>query len=192
MLVVDEELSLTSSPHSVTDIFKREAIDEARRAARVGVAQGAAQRTRAMRALWDQVEQECIHGDGFVDMSNAIRSTAKIEQLPSRYFKSLEAMRYGSVTVLGRVARQADTLARTASPNRCTTSSSAAALRAPSSASWSSSTTPFPTSLSAKPSRWGARRRWPSTCKTCSSRALSAANRFYRGTLPLAHGAILS
>lgn len=47
-----------------------------------------------MRAMWSQVETGCIHGDGFVEISNALRDTAVIEQLPSRYYKSIEAMRF--------------------------------------------------------------------------------------------------
>ncbi|KAK4056755.1 hypothetical protein OIO90_002307 [Microbotryomycetes sp. JL221] len=86
--------SFVPKQSDVNDILKREAIDEARRNARVGVAQGAAQRARATRSMWASVEYECIHGDGIVEISNAIKTTKKIEQLPVKYYKTVETMRY--------------------------------------------------------------------------------------------------
>lgn len=87
--------SLIINSSSVTDIYKREAIDAARQAARVTVAQNAGQRARTTRALWAQVEAECINGDGVQDISQALKNVATIEKLPSRYYKCLESMRYG-------------------------------------------------------------------------------------------------
>ncbi|KAK4054402.1 hypothetical protein OIV83_000896 [Microbotryomycetes sp. JL201] len=78
----------------VADILKREAIDEARRNARVGVAQGAAQRARTTRSMWAAIEYECIHGDGIVEISNAIKTTKTIQQLPVKYVKTIESLRY--------------------------------------------------------------------------------------------------
>ncbi|KAM0791448.1 hypothetical protein ACM66B_005903 [Microbotryomycetes sp. NB124-2] len=86
--------SIVPKDSDVADILKREAIDEARRNARVGVAQGAAQRARATRSMWAAVEYECIHGDGIVEISNAIKTTKVIEQLPAKYLKTVESMRY--------------------------------------------------------------------------------------------------
>ncbi|KAK4698373.1 hypothetical protein P7C70_g7905, partial [Phenoliferia sp. Uapishka_3] len=77
----------------VKDLRQREAVDEARRAARVAVAQGSTERVKALKDSWASVEDECIHGNGFENISEALREVSKVEELPPRYVKSLEWMR---------------------------------------------------------------------------------------------------
>lgn len=95
MLSLFQRLVLISLFPSLVDIAKRDAIDAARQSARVAVAQNAGQRAKATRALWAQVEAECIEGDGVQDISVALKNVPTIEKLPARYFKCLEALRYG-------------------------------------------------------------------------------------------------
>ncbi|KDE07818.1 hypothetical protein MVLG_01913 [Microbotryum lychnidis-dioicae p1A1 Lamole] len=86
--------AIVPKDRDVVDITQREMIDEARRSARVGVAGGAAERARVARAHWDAVERECINGDGFVAISDALRNVSDIEKLPARYFKTIESLRF--------------------------------------------------------------------------------------------------
>ncbi|SCV71000.1 BQ2448_3762 [Microbotryum intermedium] len=86
--------AIVPKDRDVVDITQREMIDEARRSARVGVAGGAAERARVVRAHWDAVERECINGDGFVAISDALRNVSEIEKLPARYFKTIESLRF--------------------------------------------------------------------------------------------------
>ncbi|KAM0748676.1 hypothetical protein T439DRAFT_69984 [Meredithblackwellia eburnea MCA 4105] len=85
--------SIVPRDADVKDLRQREAVDEARRAARVSVAQGSSDRARILREAWAKVEEECIHGNGFSSISEALRIVSKIEKLPSRYVKSIEWMR---------------------------------------------------------------------------------------------------
>ncbi|SCZ97985.1 BZ3500_MvSof-1268-A1-R1_Chr3-3g06501 [Microbotryum saponariae] len=55
---------------------------------------GAAERARVARAHWDAVARECINGDGFVAISDALRNVSDIEKLPARYFKTIESLRF--------------------------------------------------------------------------------------------------
>ncbi|GAA98308.1 uncharacterized protein L969DRAFT_46989 [Mixia osmundae IAM 14324] len=79
----------------VKDIRRREVIDEARKAGRVQVAQGAAERTRAMQTFWHEASDEVINGDGLLAISEALRQSPTIEGLPTKYQKSIEWMRMG-------------------------------------------------------------------------------------------------
>lgn len=68
-------------------------VDQARRNARVGVAQRAAERVKTLHDAWTSVGEECIHGNGFSEISDALRNAATIEELPPRYVKSIEWLR---------------------------------------------------------------------------------------------------
>jgi hypothetical protein len=77
----------------VKEVRQRELIDEARRAARVQVAQNSAERVRVLREQWNDVEHECIYGDGFIRLSDTLRSCPNISQLPPSYSKCIEWLR---------------------------------------------------------------------------------------------------
>ncbi|KAL8293572.1 hypothetical protein RQP46_000273 [Phenoliferia psychrophenolica] len=92
--------SIVPRQADIKDLRQREAVDDARRAARVAVAQGSAQRAKTMRDAWASVEEECIHGNGFANISEALRTSATIEKLPSRYVKTIDWMRMGFAETL--------------------------------------------------------------------------------------------
>lgn len=46
-----------------------------------------------MKDAWSSVEEECIHGNGFANISEALRTSPTIEKLPARYVKTIDWMR---------------------------------------------------------------------------------------------------
>jgi len=91
---------VTPKDADVVDIMKREKIDDARRAARVAVAQGAAERARVTLQSLSAVERSCIHNEGFVEMSDALRDAPSIDQLPEAYSKAIELLTFSAAEAL--------------------------------------------------------------------------------------------
>ena len=89
--------SFVPKESDMRDMRRREAVDNSRRDARVAVAQGSAERAKVMHSFWTGVQRECIHGDGFLAISEALRAHAKISSLPLRFMRSIEWIRYWCV-----------------------------------------------------------------------------------------------
>ncbi|GAA5854395.1 hypothetical protein JCM8547_001807 [Rhodosporidiobolus lusitaniae] len=85
--------SIVPRDSDVLDIAKRELIDDARRSARMDVAQDAIDRVRATRKLWSTVEKEVIHGEGLSEISDALKSSPSVDKLPLKYQRSVETLR---------------------------------------------------------------------------------------------------
>lgn len=88
---------IRSLARSVIDIAKREAIDDARRNARSNDAYASVESVRVTRELFSVVEDEVIHGEGLGAMSEALRTTRSMDQLPLKYQKVLESLRFECV-----------------------------------------------------------------------------------------------
>ncbi|BGP48472.1 hypothetical protein JCM10450v2_004348 [Rhodotorula kratochvilovae] len=85
--------SIVPRDGDVIDIAKREAIDDARRNARSTDAQQSIEKVRAARKQWSAVEKEVIHGEGLSEISEALKTTRALDQLPVKYQKVLESLR---------------------------------------------------------------------------------------------------
>ncbi|GAA5919480.1 hypothetical protein JCM6882_001062, partial [Rhodosporidiobolus microsporus] len=92
--------SVVPKDSDVLDIAKRELIDDARHTARVNMAQNAPDRVKATRRQWQTVEREVIHGEGLSEISEALRKVPTVEQLPMKYQKVLESMRFNLAETL--------------------------------------------------------------------------------------------
>ncbi|GAA6051050.1 hypothetical protein JCM3770_005473 [Rhodotorula araucariae] len=85
--------SIVPRDSDVIDIAKREAIDDARRTARSTDAQQSIEKVRAARKYWSAVEKEVIHGEGLSEISEALKATRALDQLPAKYQRVLETLR---------------------------------------------------------------------------------------------------
>lgn len=82
------------------DIAKREAIDDARRNARSNDAYQSVDKVRATRDSFSAVEEEIIHGEGLGEISEALKTKRSIDELPAKYQKVLEGLRFECVRPL--------------------------------------------------------------------------------------------
>ncbi|KAH9811370.1 hypothetical protein DFH28DRAFT_1131315 [Melampsora americana] len=72
------------------EIRDREAVDRDRRERRILVAQGAAERAKLIHEWWREVVEEFVNGNGLSNLSDEIRKCRKVDELPTRFRKSLE------------------------------------------------------------------------------------------------------
>ncbi|GAA6001489.1 hypothetical protein JCM10207_006692 [Rhodosporidiobolus poonsookiae] len=92
--------SIVPKDSDVLDIGKRELIDDARRIARLRMAQDAADRVKANHKQWALVEKEVIHGEGLSEISEALRTVSSVDKLPVKYQKVLESLRFSLAETL--------------------------------------------------------------------------------------------
>lgn len=85
--------SIVPKDLDLRDMRVREQVDAARRQSRIVVAQGAAERARGMYQFWADIEDEFVNGDGFLEVSEALRTTPTISRLPLRFQKGIEWLR---------------------------------------------------------------------------------------------------
>ncbi|GAA6028229.1 hypothetical protein JCM8097_006928 [Rhodosporidiobolus ruineniae] len=95
--------SITPRDSDVLDIQKRDLIDDARRTARLNIAQGTAERVRQTRKQWSTVERDIIHGEGLSEVSEALRTSASLDKLPLKFQKVLESLRFNVAETLFEV-----------------------------------------------------------------------------------------
>ncbi|GAA5893441.1 hypothetical protein JCM8208_000800 [Rhodotorula glutinis] len=86
--------SIVPRDADVMDIAKREAIDDARRNARSNDAYQSVDKVRATRDSFSAVEEEIIHGEGLGEISEALKTKRSIDELPAKYQKVLEGLRF--------------------------------------------------------------------------------------------------
>ncbi|KAH8929195.1 hypothetical protein BT69DRAFT_282266 [Atractiella rhizophila] len=74
----------------IRDMQRRELIDQERRTTRLNVAQTTADRVKSLHDFVVEVQNECVHGEGLANLSDAIRQTPQFEDLPQNFLRAAE------------------------------------------------------------------------------------------------------
>lgn len=107
--------SIVPEETDLLDIRHRGNIDEQRRRKRIEVAQGAAERAKAVHECWCEVKNEFVSGKGVHNLSKALRECSTIEGLPIRFQRALEWLRMNLSEALNELlvtGNQSDVLFR--------------------------------------------------------------------------------
>lgn len=89
-------LLLKSAPPTKSDLKdaqQRIAVDNSRRSIRLQIAYGGAERAQMMYDAYRRMKERCIYGNGLAAISEALRETAKMEELPEDFTQSIVYLR---------------------------------------------------------------------------------------------------
>lgn len=77
---------------SVLDILQREAVDSARRQARLEDAYRSLERFEGARQQSTELQRDVVFGEGLDDLSETLRTTAVLRELPPRFRGPLQIL----------------------------------------------------------------------------------------------------
>lgn len=87
--------SAAPTKSDLRDAQLRVAVDNSRRSVRLSMAYNASERAKEMYDAFRRVQYECVEADGLSAISDSLRQTAKLENLPQDFIQSIEWSRKG-------------------------------------------------------------------------------------------------